>query len=79
MHHADGRVQREGEVVHVVADRLENLTELLHSVGGRDWAAADSLDPGRRPANGPGAGTAGELAPHPGRDAGIRVPTRDFR
>ena len=64
-----GRVQREGEVVHVVADRLEDLSELLRSVGGRDWADAD----------GPGKGTAGELAPHLGGDAGIRVPTRDFR
>jgi len=74
-----GRVQREGEVVHVVADRLEDLSGLLRGVGERDWAAADGPDPGRRPANGLGAGTAGELAPHPGRDAGIRVPTRDFR
>ena len=64
-----GRVQREGEVVHVVADRLEDLSDLLRGVGGRDWAAAD----------GPGGGTAGELAPHRGDGAGIRVPTRDFR
>ena len=28
-----GRVQREGEVVHVITDRLEDLSELLRSVG----------------------------------------------
>jgi error-prone DNA polymerase len=31
-----GRVQREGEVVHVVAEELFDLTELLHSVGDRE-------------------------------------------
>ena len=31
-----GRVQREGEVVHVVADRLEDLTPMLRGIGGQD-------------------------------------------
>ena len=31
-----GRVQREGEVVHVITERLEDLSELLRSVGERD-------------------------------------------
>jgi error-prone DNA polymerase len=31
-----GRVQREGAVIHVVADALEDLTPLLRTVGGRD-------------------------------------------
>jgi len=35
-----GRVQREGEVVHVIADRLEDLSDLLRSVGERDAAQA---------------------------------------
>ena len=33
-----GRVQREGEVVHVITDRLEDLSDLLRSVGERDEA-----------------------------------------
>jgi len=33
-----GRVQREGEVTHVITDRLEDLSNLLRSVGGRDEA-----------------------------------------
>ena len=31
-----GRVQREGEVIHVVTDNLEDLSDLLRSVGQRD-------------------------------------------
>jgi error-prone DNA polymerase len=32
-----GLLQREGEVIHVVADRLEDLTGLLHSVGEKQF------------------------------------------
>jgi error-prone DNA polymerase len=32
-----GTMQREGEVIHVVADRLEDLTPLLHKVGAMDF------------------------------------------
>jgi error-prone DNA polymerase len=31
-----GTLQREGEVIHVITDRLEDMTPLLHSVGARD-------------------------------------------
>ncbi len=67
-----GRVQREGEVIHVVTDRLEDLSGLLHSVGERDEAFP--LRHGR-----------GDAVTHPGapdaRDSatGIRIRTRDFR
>ena len=66
-----GRVQREGEVTHVITDRLEDLSELLRSVGERDEAFP--IRHGR-----------GDGATHPGardpRDSpGIKVPTRDFR
>ena len=33
-----GRVQREGKVVHVITERMEDLTDLLRSVGNRDAA-----------------------------------------
>ena len=33
-----GKVQREGEVTHVITDRLEDLSDLLRSVGERDEA-----------------------------------------
>jgi error-prone DNA polymerase len=32
-----GQMQKEGEVIHVVADRLEDLTPLLHQVGAMDF------------------------------------------
>ena len=34
----EGRLQREGEVVHVIADRLHDLSAALASVGDRDTA-----------------------------------------
>jgi error-prone DNA polymerase len=65
-----GKLQREGEVMHVVADELTDLTPMLRSVGtrGEDFP----LRTGR-----------GDEAKHGGapdqREKGIRVQTRDFR
>ena len=87
-----GRVQREGEAIHVVADVLEDLSDLLRSVGEQDEAfpivhgrGDGATHPaGRDPCTGPGA--VAEM-PKP-RDiyipdlrlgSGIKVPTRDFR
>ncbi len=87
-----GRVQREGEVVHVVTERLEDLTDLLRSVGDQDdgfpidYGRGDgATHPGAPdPRHGPDAGPGGR----PVRDiylpdlrigSGIKVPTRDFR
>lgn len=64
-----GRVQREGEVVHVVADRLEDLSDLLRSVAERDGEGVGPDSHARRGA------TAASTRPPPG----IKVPTRDFR
>ena len=66
-----GRVQREGEVIHVVADRLEDLSPELRGVG-------------RLAGRFPATHGRGDEATHPaGRDprvqGGIKVPTRDFR
>jgi error-prone DNA polymerase len=60
-----GRVQREGDVIHVIAQRLEDLSALLASIGQRDGVSGiyrlaradgakngggpDSRDPGERP------------------------------
>ncbi len=87
-----GKVQREGEVVHVVTDRLEDLSDLLRSVGERDEAfpirhgrGDEATHPGAPdPRDGPGPGPGSR----PVRDiyipdlrlgSGIKVPTRDFR
>ena len=87
-----GQVQREGEVIHVVTDHLEDLSDLLRSVGDLDSPfplrhgnGDGATHPGARdPRDGPGAGPGGR----PVRDiyvperlvgSGIKVPTRDFR
>jgi error-prone DNA polymerase len=84
-----GRVQCEGEVVHVIAHQLEDLSSLLHSVEGRDGtlpprhgrgdAMANPTAPDPRQGSGPGR-TARDISIadlRPG--SGIKVPTRDFR
>ena len=78
-----GRVQREGEVMHVITDRLEDLSDLLRSVGERDATACSvGSSPSLR------RGLSAGLQAGMGMDAptslsqpgtSIRVPTRDFR
>jgi error-prone DNA polymerase len=57
-----GRVQREGEVIHVISDHLEDMTPLLHSVAAMhfphkpnpgDGANFGGPDPRHRPKHGP--------------------------
>jgi len=87
-----GKVQREGKVIHVVTDRLEDLTGLLRSVGNQDapfpieHGRGDAVThPGARdPRDGPGAGPGGRpvrdiFVPDLRIGSGIKVPTRDFR
>ncbi len=61
-----GRLQREGSVIHVVAERLDDLSDMLRSVAASDVP----FHTGR-----------GDEAKHGGAPdtRGIRVPTRDFR
>ena len=87
-----GRVQREGDVVHVVTDHLEDLSAMLRSVGERDepfpiqhGRGDGATHPaGRDPRSGPGAGPGGRpvrdiFVPDLRLGSGIKVPTRDFR
>jgi error-prone DNA polymerase len=65
-----GKVQREGEVIHVVADQLTDLSPLLRSVGRRDdfpvhYTSADHF---KHPAG-----------PDSRETKAIKVATRDFR
>jgi error-prone DNA polymerase len=65
-----GQMQKEGEVIHIVADRLEDLTGLLHQVGAMDFPHRYA------PADG-GKG----VPPDPRKAAAkevIKVKTRDF-
>ena len=85
----NGKVQREGDVVHLVAHRLTDLSGELASVGGRDGAfplthgrgdefhhGAPAPDPRERPARGWPA--RGIYIPDLHLDT-IKVKTRDFR
>ncbi len=74
-----GTLQREGEVIHLIADRLEDLTPRLHLVGAMhfphrpgpaDAAKYGGSDPRERPRRAP--------ALPAGRDGGIRIRSRDF-
>jgi error-prone DNA polymerase len=84
-----GRIQREGEVVHLVAHRIVDLSRELISVGQRDVAALlphgreselhqDSLTPDPRGQPPKGPWTYGIAVPDLYIDP-IRVKTRDFR
>jgi error-prone DNA polymerase len=81
-----GRVQREGEVIHVITDRIEDLSGLLCSVGEREEALTVRTGRGDEVRHGVGGGRAvGDRGPRPTEipnltpDGGIKVPTRDFR
>ncbi len=87
-----GRVQREGEVTHVITDQLDDLSDLLRSVGERDevfpmqHGRGDGAthpagqDPRKVSRARPGSHTVKDMdAPAPQLDPGIKVPTRDFR
>ncbi len=90
-----GRLQRESGVIHVVAEEMIDLSDLLRSVGDRDGAFplqagrgdearhAAAPDPRARPMDtekGVGGRTGRDIHVHGRRPAhGIRVPTRDFR
>jgi error-prone DNA polymerase len=80
---AEGQVQREGDVIHLVAKRLHDLTDLLHSVGNHD----DAFPVPRSHGDGARSGGAPDSRDHaehlaaetPASDVEpIRVKTRSF-
>ena len=85
----DGRIQREGEVVHIVAGRLHDVSKALASVGDHDAAfpmphgRGDEVHhggPGRDPRDPPPGGIKPRDIDSPGLSrSAITVRTRDFR
>ncbi|HAC00780.1 MAG TPA: error-prone DNA polymerase [Brevundimonas sp.] len=67
-----GRIQREGEVVHLVAAKLFDLSDRLARIGEKDDAFR--LPPGRGDEFHHGAN-----CPDPGEGRGLRIKPRDFR
>ncbi len=80
-----GRVQREGEVVHVVAHELTDLSELLHSVGDREQPFSvphsnyDKSKHGPDPRDTSSRKAQEIYIPDLRLGSGIKIPTRDFR
>jgi error-prone DNA polymerase len=82
-----GRVQREGDVIHVVAEQLQDLSSLLRSVGDRQqpFPVQHGRGDGVTHQNGPDPREAGSMAAlldvrrRADREGGVRVQTRSFR
>jgi error-prone DNA polymerase len=84
-----GRVQREGDVIHVVTERLDDLSGLLKSLGGRSapfpirHGRGDEVThpngPDPREAGAHAMATDGKTRPAIGNAKGLRIRTRDFR
>jgi error-prone DNA polymerase len=71
-----GRVQRDGKVVHLIADQVIDLTDLLRQIGERDGGVLTLGPTDRAPMGGP-------PHTHPGLPSvapeSIKIGTRDFR
>ncbi len=65
----EGRVQREGLVVHIVADKLIDLTDRLAAIGDQDTVVMP---------HGRGDNFKGEMPPDPRDPAPLRLKTRTF-
>ncbi|GAB0118305.1 error-prone DNA polymerase [Acidisoma sp. 7E03] len=76
-----GRVQKEGEVIHLVADRLTDLSPLLDGLGQDGIPKARMPEALARADEVKRGGPGGRPMPPPSAQAppGLRVPTRDFR
>jgi error-prone DNA polymerase len=75
-----GTLQREGQIIHIIADRLEDLTPLLHQVGAMPFPHRPG--PADAPRN---SGPDARQRPRPTRpalpgprDGGMRIRSRDF-
>lgn len=67
-----GILQKEGAVIHVVTDRIEDQTDLLHSVGRRDFPHRTGPGDGASHGGTPDPRWSGEPGP------ALRVRSRDF-
>ena len=85
-----GKVQREGDVIHLVAEHMEDLSGLLQSVGDRDEPFPLQAGRGDQARSGGGGFDSREpkslgrsprdiFIPDHRLGSGIKVQTRDFR
>ncbi|ABV95725.1 DNA polymerase III, alpha subunit (plasmid) [Dinoroseobacter shibae DFL 12 = DSM 16493] len=70
-----GRIEREGQVVHVIAERIEDISPMLSSLG---RPATDAGDRQAEAAHQPASSGGGSTARHPREQAKKLFPSRDF-
>ncbi len=73
-----GTLQKEGKVIHVVSERLEDLTPLLTTVGDRDFPHRTGPGDGARGGGRDPRDPPERQAILAGRDGGMRIRSRDF-
>jgi error-prone DNA polymerase len=73
-----GRVQKEGDVIHVIADRLEDESFLLRAVGELDFPHRTGPGDGARAGGHDPRGPSLPPLPAAAKADGIRVKSRDF-
>ncbi|WP_158086716.1 hypothetical protein, partial [Brevirhabdus pacifica] len=75
-----GPVQRDGQVIHLIAERVEDVSGMLSTLGqGAEFEANDGrADETRRPAGGSIRSTERPTARHPREQARKLFPSRDF-
>jgi error-prone DNA polymerase len=77
-----GRLQKEGDVIHVIAEHLTDLSDLLISVGGRDDAFPIGYGRGGLPTSSEGSGARDRLRSVSAEERAspeILIRPRDFR
>ena len=70
-----GRIEREGQVVHVIAERIEDISPMLSNLG---RPATDAGDRQAEAAHQPARSGGGSTARHPREQAKKLFPSRDF-
>ena len=73
-----GRLQKEGTVIHVVSERIEDLTPLLTTVGDREFPHRTGPGDGARAGGHDPRDPPERAAILAGRDGGMRIKSRDF-
>jgi error-prone DNA polymerase len=73
-----GKLQKEGKVIHVVSERIEDLTPLLTTVGDRDFPHRTGPGDGARGGGHDPRDPPERAAILAGRDGGMRIRSRDF-
>jgi error-prone DNA polymerase len=73
-----GKMQKEGKVIHVVSEKIEDLTPLLTTVGDRDFPHRTGPGDGARGGGHDPRDPPERAAILAGRDGGMRIRSRDF-